>query len=66
MTDAVSTDTPPAASAAEKTPFSAGYTRYAMWLLLGIYIINFLDRQVINILPSRSRRIFIWRTGSSV
>jgi len=52
MTDAV---TPAAQSsepaAAEVTnPFSAGYTRYAMWLLLGIYIINFLDRQVINIL----------------
>ena len=35
---------------AEALPFSRGYTRYAMWLLLGIYIVNFLDRQVINIL----------------
>ena len=26
------------------------YTRYALWLLLVIYIFNFLDRQVINIL----------------
>jgi MFS family permease len=31
-------------------PYPPGYTRYAMFLLLGIYIINFLDRQVINIL----------------
>jgi MFS family permease len=32
------------------TVMSAGYRRYAMGLLLGIYIINFLDRQVVNIL----------------
>ncbi|MDZ4373705.1 MAG: MFS transporter [Phenylobacterium sp.] len=54
MTDAVSPDAPPTAKPAipteGATPFSKGYTRYAMWLLLGIYIINFLDRQVINIL----------------
>ncbi|WP_332769249.1 spinster family MFS transporter [Phenylobacterium sp.] len=31
-------------------PYSPGYTRYAMWLLLGIYIANFLDRQIITIL----------------
>lgn len=31
-------------------PFSRAYTRYAMGLLLGIYIVNFLDRQVVNIL----------------
>ena len=30
--------------------FSRAYTRYAMWLLLGIYIVNFVDRSVINIL----------------
>jgi len=42
----------PAAPAADAPamPFSPGYTRYAMGLLLGIYIVNFLDRQVINIL----------------
>lgn len=66
MTDAVSTDTPPAASAADKTPFSAGYTRYAMWLLLGIYIINFLDRQVINILAEPIKKdlhLADWQLG---
>jgi len=31
-------------------PMSAAHRRYAMGLLLGIYIINFLDRQVVNIL----------------
>ncbi|MCR5875023.1 MFS transporter [Phenylobacterium sp. J426] len=47
---AVAAPGPAAVDAAPAVPFSRGYTRYAMWLLLGIYIINFLDRQVINIL----------------
>jgi MFS family permease len=56
MTEAVSPAADPKAenatpaAPAEGSPFSVGYTRYAMWLLLGIYVINFLDRQVINIL----------------
>ena len=40
----------PAATESEAAPFSKAYASYAMWLLLGIYIINFLDRQVLNIL----------------
>src|SRR5436189_2881931 len=40
----------PAPGTSSVQAFSAGYTRYAMFLLLGIYIVNFLDRQVINIL----------------
>ncbi len=40
----------PQAPGASTSPFSPAYTRYAMFLLLGIYIINFLDRAVINIL----------------
>ena len=48
MTEAA---TPGAASSEPQImPFSPGYTRYAMGLLLGIYIVNFLDRQVVNIL----------------
>jgi len=35
---------------AQAAPYSPTYTRYAMGLLLGIYIVNFLDRQVVNIL----------------
>ncbi|PTS87249.1 MULTISPECIES: spinster family MFS transporter [unclassified Caulobacter] len=31
-------------------PVSSGYRRYALWVLLIIYTLNFLDRQVINIL----------------
>ena len=31
-------------------PVSAAYRQYAVWLLLLIYVVNFLDRQVINIL----------------
>ncbi|HEX7760442.1 MAG TPA: MFS transporter [Caulobacteraceae bacterium] len=60
MTEAVSPGGPIAAPApvdglqapafSTAPPFSRAYTRYAMWLLLGIYVINFLDRQVINIL----------------
>ena len=41
---------PPVASAVGAAPYSASYTRYAMFLLLGIYIVNFLDRAVVNIL----------------
>ncbi len=52
MTDAVTPGVAPATAPAtpQVMPFSKGYRRYAMWLLLGIYVINFLDRQVINIL----------------
>ena len=35
---------------AHPAPYSPGYTRYAMFLLLGIYTINFLDRQIVTIL----------------
>ena len=31
-------------------PVSDAYRRYALWLLLLVYIVNFIDRQVINIL----------------
>ena len=47
---AVGTAAAPTAAGSPAMPFSKAYTRYAMWLLLGIYIVNFLDRQVVNIL----------------
>lgn len=54
MSDAVNSgagpNAAPAAADVPLVPYSASYRRYAMWLLLGIYVINFLDRQVINIL----------------
>jgi MFS family permease len=36
--------------AAASAPVSAAYRRFALWLLLLVYVVNFLDRQVINIL----------------
>jgi MFS family permease len=57
---------PPAGAAAPAVPFSKGYTRYAMWLLLGIYVINFLDRQVINILAEPIKedlKLADWQLG---
>ncbi|MES2035817.1 MAG: MFS transporter [Pseudomonadota bacterium] len=47
MTDTTAKPTEPAADLAPTTP---GYRSYALWLLLGIYTLNFLDRQVVNIL----------------
>ena len=49
MTDTAALAGDPAATPSTQ-PFSAAYTRYAMFLLLGIYIVNFLDRSVVNIL----------------
>src|SRR5262245_66059680 len=34
----------------QKPEFSPGYTRYALALLLVVFIVNFLDRQVVSIL----------------
>lgn len=31
-------------------PLSKGYRRYALWMLLIIYTLNFLDRQIVNII----------------
>jgi len=47
MTDATVKDAGPTP---EVQPASPGYRSYALWLLLGIYTLNFLDRQVVNIL----------------
>jgi MFS family permease len=41
--------------------------RYALWLLLGIYSVNFVDRQVINILAEPIKREFHladWQLGA--
>lgn len=47
-------------------PFAPGYTRYAMFLLLGIYIVNFLDRAIINILAEPIKhdlKLADWQLG---
>jgi len=49
MTDAAAIAAPNAGARAVRE-VTAGYRRYALFLLLTIYIFNFIDRQVINIL----------------
>lgn len=47
-------------------PVSAGYRRYALWVLLVIYTLNFLDRQVVNILAEPIKRdlgLADWQLG---
>jgi MFS family permease len=47
-------------------PASAAYRRYALWLLLLIYVVNFIDRQVINILAEPIKndlRLADWQLG---
>ncbi len=49
------------------TPISAGYRRYAMGLLLVIYILNFVDRQVVNILAEPIKNelgLLDWQLGA--
>jgi len=48
------------------TPVSKGYGRYALWLLMIIYTLNFLDRQVVNILAEPIKRelgLADWQLG---
>ena len=47
---------PAAAAPADAPTFSRPYTRYVLWLLLGINVVNFLDRQVVNILAEPIKR----------
>jgi len=59
---------PPAASqaAAEFQPLQGAYRSYAMSLLLAFYIVNFVDRQVINILAEPIKRdldLADWQLG---
>jgi len=63
MTDIVQA---PAEAAAPPAALPKAYTTYALWLLLVIYIFNFLDRQVINILAEpikRDLKLADWQLG---
>ncbi len=40
----------PAAPSAAPQAFDPAYVRFALWLLLVVYTLNFLDRQIVNIL----------------
>ena len=37
-------------ASATARPFDRAYVRYTLWVLLAVYILNFLDRQIVNIL----------------
>jgi sugar phosphate permease len=41
------------AEAPSIAPAALGYRRYALWLLMSVYIVNFLDRQVVNIVAEK-------------
>ncbi|MEQ1819960.1 MAG: MFS transporter [Terricaulis sp.] len=48
-------------------PVAAGYRNYAMGLLLLIYVMNFVDRQVVNILAEPIKRelgLLDWQVGA--
>lgn len=47
-------------------PLSKGYRRYALWVLLVIYTLNFLDRQIVNIIAEEIKRdlgLADWQLG---
>jgi MFS family permease len=62
-----STSEPAAAATADVKPVTAGYRNYAMGLLLVVYILNFVDRQVINILAEPIKNelgLLDWQLGA--
>jgi MFS family permease len=55
-----------AAQMSGETSVGRAYYRYALWLLLGIYTLNFLDRQIANILAEHIKRdlgLLDWQLG---
>ena len=47
-------------------PLSKGFRRYALWTLMIIYTLNFLDRQIVNILAEPIKRdlnLADWQLG---
>jgi MFS family permease len=50
----------------DHAPVSRAYRRYALWLLMLIYVVSFLDRQVINILAEPIKNelnLLDWQVG---
>lgn len=43
-------------AASTSVPFDRAYIRYTLWILLVVYILNFLDRQIVNILAEPIKR----------
>jgi MFS family permease len=63
---AAQTNSARAALEASVAKMSAGYRRYVLFLLLIVYILNFLDRQIINILAEPIKRdlgLMDWQLG---
>ncbi|MEO6378429.1 MAG: MFS transporter [Caulobacteraceae bacterium] len=55
-----------ASALAQAAPLSRGYTKYALVLLLCIYVVNFLDRQVVTILAEPIKKelgLADWQIG---
>ncbi len=67
MTEVTAQAVPSEGARAGITPVSAGYRSYAMGLLLVIYILNFVDRQVVNILAEPIKNdlgLLDWQLGA--
>jgi MFS family permease len=65
-TDTVDESVDATPARALRSPVSAAYRRYALWLLLLVYVVNFIDRQVINILAEPIRNelhLADWQLG---
>ena len=63
MVDAVA---PAAPAAEEQSPFNARYRAFALSILLGAYILSFLDRQVVSILAEPIKKdlgLADWQLG---
>ncbi|MDP1632580.1 MAG: MFS transporter [Caulobacter sp.] len=66
MTDATAPAGEVASPEVVGSPLPAGYRRYALWLLMIVYSLNFLDRQVVNILAEPIKRdlgLADWQLG---
>lgn len=66
MTDAVAPAAVVAPAHNEVAAVSPGYRQYALWLLMLVYTLNFLDRQVVNILAEPIKRdlgLADWQLG---
>ena len=66
MTDATAPAGEVAPEEAETPPLSTGYRSYALWLLMLVYTLNFLDRQIVNILAEPIKRdlgLADWQLG---
>ena len=56
----------PAGPASSSAPASAAYRRYVVWLLFLIAVVNYFDRQIINILAEQIKHdlhLADWQLG---